>query len=264
MSFFLAATWSITAIFALDLIAAIFVSVTSEQRFDLVTRVLCQGVAFLGTLYVLMTIHDRERPLSHALGLRKTSAGLLAVAAVLGVVLQGPLTLVSNLIYGRYPLPQSDIDEMTALFRLPALHQKVAVVVAAGVLGPIVEEAFFRGGILRGLRKKHTARVAVVSVSLLFAAAHRDLRNFVPDLVGGLVMGYVRVASGSLWPPILIHAAFNTTSVIFALQVGPEGEVLTPVQNSAAAVAAVGLVLVFRAIAARSKSAARARLEDAR
>ena len=259
MSFFLAATWSITAIFALDLIAAIFVSVTSEQRFDLVTRVLCQGVAFLGTLYVLMTIDDR-----HALGLRKTSAGLLAVAAVLGVVLQGPLTLVSNLIYGRYPLPQSDIDEMTALFRLPALHQKVAVVVAAGVLGPIVEEAFFRGGILRGLRKKHTARVAVVSVSLLFAAAHRDLRNFVPDLVGGLVMGYVRVASGSLWPPILIHAAFNTTSVIFALQVGPEGEVLTPVQNSAAAVAAVGLVLVFRAIAARSKSAARARLEDAR
>ena len=48
-------------------------------------------------------------------------------------------------------------------------------------------------------------------------------------------MGYLRWASGSIWPAILLHAAFNTTSVVMALMYGPETDVMTRAENLAAA-----------------------------
>jgi membrane protease YdiL (CAAX protease family) len=111
----------------------------------------------------------------------------------------------------------------------------------------------FHGGIFRGLRRQHSATATVLGISLFFALAHREPRNFLPDLLGGLAMGYVRSVTGSLWPAILLHAAFNTTSAILTLVSGPEVDVLTPWQNVVAALASVALLALFGRIARRSE-----------
>jgi hypothetical protein len=149
------------------------------------------------------------------------------------------------------------------LFRVPLLYQKVALVVAGGIIGPVVEELFFRGALFRGLRRQHTAALTVFGVALLFAAAHREPRSFLPDLLGGLAMGYVRAVSGSLWPAVLMHAAFNSATMIFAVRFGPEADVLTRPQSLVATVACVGLFALYRVLAVRSETCAQARAEDA-
>ena len=262
MTFFAAAIWSTCALVALDFLALLLISARPSTEIDLVSRVLCQAAAFVGTLFLMTLVHERERPLRDVLAARRTPVVLLLTAVLLGVALQGPLNLLANAIYDRYPLPPEQIEVLRQLFDVKGLHQKIALVVAAGVIGPLVEEMLFRGGIFRGLRRQQSPALTVLGVSLLFAAAHRDLRNFVPDLLGGLVMGYVRLVSGSLVPAVLVHASFNTTAVVVALEMGPEADFLTFGQNIAAAAASVTLLALFGRLAGRSERCALARAED--
>jgi len=262
MSFFAAAIWSVSAIAVFDLFLALAVSVSPSAELDLVSRVLCEAAAYVSTLLLLTLVHERDRRLTDVLALRRTPVALLLVAALFGFALQGPVNLVAGVIYHRYPLPEGQIELIRQIFDVRALHQKVAIVLAAGVVGPLVEELLFRGGIFRGLRRRHGPLRTVIAIALFFALAHREPRNFLPDFMGGLAMGYVRLTSGSLWPGILLHAAFNTTSVIFALVAGPEADVLTRVENIAATVASVALLAAFGWIAGRHERCAAARVAD--
>ena len=262
MSFVAAAIWSVSAIAALDFFLVLAASASGSSELDLVSRVLCEAAAFVSTLLLLTLVHERERPLKDVLALRRTPVALLLVAALFGVALQGPVNLIAGAIYNRYPLPQEQIELLRQLFDVRALHRKVAIVVAAGVVGPVVEELLFRGGIFRGLRRQHGAARTVIGIALFFALAHREPRNLLPDFMGGLAMGYARLTSGSLWPGIMLHAAFNTTSVIFALVAGPEANVLTRAENLVAVVASVALLAAFARIAGQSELCAAARASD--
>jgi membrane protease YdiL (CAAX protease family) len=264
MSFFVAAGWSIGALFLLDFLMMLL----PAGHQDLVGAVLCQGVAYLIALVFLMLVHEKDvyekdGSLSETLGLRRTSLSLCFLAAVIGLALQGPLTLIADAIYHRFPVPEQEMSDFADLFRAPLLYRKVALVLVAGVVGPAVEEIFFRGALYRGLRRQYTPALTLFGVALLFAASHRDARNFLPDLLGGLAMGYVRAISGSLWPALLLHAAFNTISVVFAVRLGPEADVLSRPQSLAATFACLGLVALYRAVALRSETCAQARAEDA-
>jgi membrane protease YdiL (CAAX protease family) len=263
MSFVTAAIWSVCAVAALDVfLALVMVSAGSVDGLDIVSRVLCEAAAFVTTLFFLTVVHERERPLREVLGLRRAPIVLLITAALLGVALQGPVNIIAGFIYDRYPLPPEDVELLKKLFDVGALHQKVAIVVAAGVLGPVVEEMLFRGGMYRGLLRRHGALRTVLGIALLFALAHREPRNFLPDFLGGAAMGYLRWASGSIWPPILLHATFNTASVVMALMYGPEIDVMTRAENLAAAAGTVVLLTVFRKLAARSELCTVAREVD--
>ena len=103
---------------------------------------------------------------------------------------------------------------------MATLQRKIALLVAAGVIGPVVEEMFFRGGSFADLRRPLGA-LTLLGISLLFALRTAILRNALPDFLGGLAMGYVRILSGSIWPAILLHAAFNSTTVVLVRD-GPE------------------------------------------
>jgi membrane protease YdiL (CAAX protease family) len=262
MSFFVAAMWSVSARLLTTFIALVVISARHVDELDLVSLVLCQGVAFLATLYFVVLVHEPDRPLSDVLGLRRTRVSLCVVAAALGLALQGPLTLISDVIYKRYPLSDAELEHMRSMFTVSAAHQRVALVVAGGILGPVVEEIFFRGAILRSLRRVHTAGLTLFGTSLLFAAAHLDPRSFLPAFLGGLAMGYVRILSGSLWPAILLHAAFNSSSVMVAVTLGPEADALTRPQSLIAVAATLALVALYGTLALRSELCSEAREQD--
>jgi len=259
MTFFAAAIWSVVATCALQLLAELL---RDAGRLDLVSGVLCQAVAFLGTLVFFTMSYEKDRPLSEVLGLRRTSVALCAVAAALGVALQGPLTLVADAVYRAWPVPEERMRELEDLFQLPHLHQKIAVLLCAGVLGPAVEEMFFRGALFRALRRRHPPGLTVVGLALLFALAHLEPRDYLPVLLGGLAMGYVRSLAGSLWPALLLHASFNLFSTYFALRVGLQADVLSRPASMAAVVATVVLIVFYRALALRSETCAQARAAD--
>ncbi len=91
--------------------------------------------------------------------------------------------------------------------------------VFASILGPIVEEIFFRGFMYNAVKKLTGVFWAVVLVSAVFAALHTNVVGFLPIMVLGLVLTYMYEKTGSLIPSITIHIAHNAAMVFLVFLV---------------------------------------------
>jgi membrane protease YdiL (CAAX protease family) len=79
----------------------------------------------------------------------------------------------------------------------------------------VVEELFFRYLALGTLRGYMGVHGAVLISSVMFGMAHIGMPLSIPLLTGiGVVFGYVRVASGSLLLPILMHFGHNAAILL--------------------------------------------------
>ena len=86
----------------------------------------------------------------------------------------------------------------------------VLTVVLACVVGPVIEELFFRGILFVAVRR-HTSRLAAMLVSgSLFAAMHTNLIGFLPILLLGCFLADLYERTGSLLAPIAVHILHNT------------------------------------------------------
>jgi len=115
----------------------------------------------------------------------------------------------------------------------------VVNIAAIAVIGPVIEEIFFRGVGLRSalaslLRRadkprfadpRRRARAAIAATALLFAALHlneiSDLTSAVVLLPGLFVTGWVlaqlTISTGRLGPAIVSHMVFNGVAVVALL-----------------------------------------------
>jgi membrane protease YdiL (CAAX protease family) len=112
------------------------------------------------------------------------------------------------------------------------IHQDVSVLAAKVPLGlrgllallvvcvaPVVEELVFRGVLLSGLASRMHVGWAILVSAVIFGCAHLPDFRFawypVPALILlGLVSGWLRVRSRSLWPSITLHATNNLVAAI--------------------------------------------------
>ncbi|MDP1753829.1 MAG: type II CAAX endopeptidase family protein [Reyranella sp.] len=91
----------------------------------------------------------------------------------------------------------------------------VGLALLAG-LAPLVEELVFRGLLYGWLAGRWGAGIAVIGSSLAFAAAHVELAHVILVLPLGLMFGWLRWRSGSLWPSLVAHMANNGLAVVAA------------------------------------------------
>ena len=92
----------------------------------------------------------------------------------------------------------------------------VANFVVIALIGPAVEELTFRG-LGFSLLAKIGSVVAVVVVGLSFGLAH-GLVNGLPILaIFGAVLALLRQRTGSVYPGIAVHGAFNAIQLITAV-----------------------------------------------
>ena len=92
----------------------------------------------------------------------------------------------------------------------------VITILLVAVAGPIAEEIFFRGFVLSGLLKRFGVRRALLLSSLVFGLFHIDPGAIVPTFALGLVLGWVYLKTGSIWPSIFAHALHNGVAVLIA------------------------------------------------
>ncbi len=87
----------------------------------------------------------------------------------------------------------------------------------AAVVAPVAEELFFRGLLQTFFVRLFGSRwAAVLFASTLFGLVHYPYPHTVPALIMlGVVLGYSYERTGSLLPPIVIHALFNLKALIF-------------------------------------------------
>jgi sodium transport system permease protein len=92
------------------------------------------------------------------------------------------------------------------------------------LLPALAEEAFFRGPVLAATTRGGRIAGGLVSSALLFALFHLSLARFLPTFGLGLLLGASRLASGTLWVSVAIHAFHNGCLVALSLRPDPEAE----------------------------------------
>jgi uncharacterized protein len=133
---------------------------------------------------------------------------LLAVAAVPATFLlaAGVVALVNRV----FDVP---IIEMVQPM-LDAGYGWTVIVLATCVQPAVFEELAFRGVILSGLRQTMSDGEAIIVSALMFMIIHLAFLSFPHLVLMGLVTGYLRVRSGSLYPGMILHFAHNLTVVM--------------------------------------------------
>lgn len=125
---------------------------------------------------------------------------------------------VSAIAYGLLMRGLGIVPDSSAL--LETFGAEPAGLVIAAVLvvlvGPLVEEAVFRGVVLQGLESKLGAPAAIAVQAVIFAALHRSAWLFVPMMVLGAALGWLAHATRRLALPVAVHASYNAITVLAA------------------------------------------------
>ncbi|WCK57629.1 type II CAAX endopeptidase family protein (plasmid) [Aneurinibacillus sp. Ricciae_BoGa-3] len=113
-----------------------------------------------------------------------------------------------------------------------------------GILPGILEEAMFRGILIRGMQHK-SKRFAIVYIAFLFGMFHMNPYNFVAPFLLGILLGYLLYTTNSIIPGMIAHATNNTIAVI---GVALLGNVQKPTQSTPMPSSMPPSVIVFAVI----------------
>ena len=150
-------------------------------------------------LYLILKIRHR-RPVLRALGWVWPHTRCVMLAPLLGVLLAG----VAICLHGHAQNTRT----------IPLVEAMILGV----VLGPILEESFFRGCLLPVLAGSLTNGLAVILTALVFALFHNpaNLVHWASFTGTGVAYGWIRVTSRSTTAPALAHATYNLALFVLA------------------------------------------------
>jgi membrane protease YdiL (CAAX protease family) len=240
-----ALAWTVGATAALSFALTLLVAALG-QRVDIVPLGLTQ-VGVYGAALIAFAAWQKT-PLAELVPLRLVPLRLCLLAAALGVVLQFPSTLLANGIEHFYPLPEQVLKHRLALITPHSTAQGVAIVLVVSLLGPCIEEFFFRGALFGALRRSHGALPTMAVVSVCFVAAHLDLRLLLPLLPAAWLMAELRERTRSIWPGLALHAGFNSLTLLGVFcGVTPSGK-SPPVPPALALLGCLAAASLFRLV----------------
>jgi membrane protease YdiL (CAAX protease family) len=164
------------------------------------------GVGFIGLFIKLR----KNASIKEYLGLKPVGkkSMLLSLAAL--IVLMAGLSYVEQML-GKQQSTQFTVDiYKTAVW--PGLLWLAVVVFA-----PVFEEAFFRGFLFVGLQQSRIGSIGtIILTAAAWAALHiqYDLYGMLNVLILGLVLGIIRLKTGSLWSTVLLHSVWNLAAML--------------------------------------------------
>lgn len=87
------------------------------------------------------------------------------------------------------------------------------VLLVVGVIPALVEEFAYRGVVL-GVLRNVSDGFAIFASALIFGIMHGNISQIPFAFVLGLMLGYITVKTGSVWPAVVCHALNNSVSVV--------------------------------------------------
>lgn len=85
----------------------------------------------------------------------------------------------------------------------------------ACVLGPVLEEIFFRGFCYPAFKKKWGVKWALVLSAGFFSLIHQNAFAFLPVFILGFALGYLYEKRGTLIPSIILHVIHNSIFISY-------------------------------------------------
>lgn len=108
-------------------------------------------------------------------------------------------------------LPWFDSTEVqnTGFSGLTQRYEYILAFITLVVLAPVAEEVVFRGYLLGKLRNYVPVWLAIVVTSVLFGFIHGAWNLAIDTFALSVILCLLRISTGSLWAPILIHMTKN-------------------------------------------------------
>lgn len=181
------------------------------QSFALLVLVV-QVVAVL-TPALIMTVVLTSRPWQ-TLRLGWPGVGALGGAVLLAVVLHPAIHAFQAAVLRLYPLSEAMQNALQQIESLMAEAPLVQILLLVAVVPAVCEELAFRGFILSGLRHWGSPWRAIVVSAVLFGLSHAIMQQSLVAFVLGLLVGWVAVRTGSVWPGMAFHLAHNALVVL--------------------------------------------------
>lgn len=188
-------------------------SVTKEQLGLDNTTFLC--------IYACVYALAMGLPLLLALGYRRLftnkwpckpiSGGVVFLAilfAVGGCMTANIVTSILISVLENFNVPVPDMPEMMEHTPISLLLNLLII----AVLPAVLEEAVFRGCVLRVLRPYGDGFALIVS-AILFGLMHGNIRQIPFAVIVGLILGWLYVTTNAIWLPMLVHFINNALSV---------------------------------------------------
>lgn len=176
------------------------------------------GLFLLPSLLFANLAHPR--PVRY-LGLVKPGKAIQPLLAIIAMVAATPVflfiaTLVKMIGLGPYADSlQEQNDEMVKIFLNAAPQIGLGVVLLVmSVLPAIAEEIFFRGILMRFIKKRSYRMVGPIAISAMaFALAHATPYSFLAIFFAGVALAIIYNLTGSLWCSMLAHMFYNGAQV---------------------------------------------------
>ena len=163
----------------------------------------------IGTIVILVSVFLwKRREASAFLGLRLPTIKQFGLWLGVFLLLAGALEVLMR----SAPAFQTDFMEKV----LGSSTSTLLLVVGVGLMAPLFEEFLLRGllfGTARHIVDEH-ASVAITAGVFTVMHLQYDVLVMLLILPLGIVLGYARSRSGSLWVPFVLHALNNLASVL--------------------------------------------------
>ncbi|HRX92575.1 MAG TPA: type II CAAX endopeptidase family protein [Chitinophagaceae bacterium] len=184
-------------------------------------------------------------------------AGLVILVMISALFVSGSLGYLNQQI----PLPDSlklrfdnmedeYMQQMEAIIGLNNIGQLIISLLIMALLPAFCEEALFRGGFQNFLnRATNNPWVSIITVSLIFSAAHLSWYGFLPRLFLGLILGVIYHYSGRLWLSILAHFLNNAIALVMLYAYKQQGKPVDEAMSEAGDMAYWGFLALPLVIA---------------
>ena len=165
--------------------------------------------------FVLVHIVLKAKKLTGNLPFGTTYNGRAAIYLSMGVL---PVMMITSVVINYISLIVQEYFGITFTsslddIKIIGLSGFLMSVVSTAILPAIIEEIIIRGIVMQPLRRYGDMFALVVS-SLLFSIMHGNMVQIPYTFAAGLFFGYVAIATGSLWPSIIMHFINNLYAVI--------------------------------------------------
>ncbi|MGN0836173.1 MAG: lysostaphin resistance A-like protein [Akkermansia sp.] len=171
-----------------------------------------QWVLYVPMVWRCATLPRCDKPL----GFLRAGAALAGALAAVYI----PLLLLQSLGWDAWIIEWTHCppeQEIVSLFGKSDAAAMLVIAVAAVLGAPVVEECCFRGFLYRVLRRRAGMWPSALASGFLFGAIHLSLVQMLPLSIFGVVQCILLEKTGRLWLPMILHALFNLSTILYMM-----------------------------------------------
>ena len=186
-------------------------SVSAEVTAELLNA-LAYAVSFLLPVGFFYAISKKKQ--TEPVGLSLESSEEMPVLATLAVVFLGSSACLASSYVNSILFPVSDrAYDIYFAQELGGGYSLVLMFISVAIIPAFVEELLFRGVILSNIRPYSESDAVLIS-AILFGLMHQAPYQLFYTTAVGVILGVIRVKTGSIWMGVLVHFFNNFYSIL--------------------------------------------------